>query len=227
MSETFSVSGVIDALKAQPAPVRGGGRAVLIVSPTRSGEVTTIARAVAQTAGPGAVYAIDLDLKRNALAKALSETASLGPKIDGRLGGVSFYTLRSAGRTLLHEATPAFSFHRVGRSFVFAGVFDTRLVPRNVRVAVSARPDYWTAARAGGASVVVSAPGLERSDIALRVAPHMDGVVLVVGADTGAAPAAIAAKTALEGAGANIIGLVYAGATAPVMAIERLLRQAG
>ena len=55
----------------------------------------------------------------------------------------------------------------------------------------------------------------------------MDGVVMVVGADRGAAPAAIAAKAALEDAGANVIGLIYAGATAPVMAIERVMRQIG
>jgi hypothetical protein len=50
---------------------------------------------------------------------------------------------------------------------------------------------------------------------------------LVVGSGAGAAPAAIGAKAALVEAGANLIGLVYAGATAPVMAMERLLRQAG
>ena len=226
MSERFCVSGVLDALKAQAPRVRGGGRAVLIVSSNLSDEVTTIARAVAEDAGSGAVYAIDLDLKRNALAKALSQGAALGPKIDGRLGGVSFYTLYSKGRTPMPEAAPAFSYHRVGRSLVFAGVFDARVLPRNARVTISARPDYWTAARAGGATVVIAAPAIERSDIALRVAQHMDGIVLVVGAEPGAAPAAVAAKTALVNAGANVIGLVYAGATAPVMAMERLLRQA-
>jgi Mrp family chromosome partitioning ATPase len=194
---------------------------VLFVSARRGEGVTTVARAVAEAAGPGAVYAIDLDLKRNGLAKALSETAALGPKIDGRLGNASFYTVRG------HEAAPAFSYHRVGRSPVFAGVFDARLLPTSARVAVSARPDYWDAARAGGATIVVDAPALERSQVALRVAPHMDGVVLVVGADKGAAPAAIAAKAAFVNAGANVIGLVYAGASTPVMAIERLMRQAG
>lgn len=223
----FSVDGVIDALRAQPARVHNGGRAVLIVSARRGEGVTTVARAVAEAASPGAVYAVDLDLKRNALAKALSETAALGPKIDGRLGGVAFYSVRGPGATVIRETAPAFSYHRVGRSNVYAGVFDARLLPRSARVAVSSRPEYWDAVRAGGASLVIDAPALERSDVALRVAPHMDGVVLVVGADAGAAPAAIAAKAALVNAGANVIGLVYAGADAPVVAMERLLRQAG
>lgn len=225
-SPAFSVAGVLDALNAQPARAPGGGRALLVVSARRGEGVTTVARAVAEATGPGAVYAVDLDLKRNGLAKALSETATLGPKIEGRLGGVAFYSVRGPGASVIRETAPAFSYHRVGQSMVYAGVFDARLLPRSARVAVSGRPDYWNAVRAGGASVVIDAPALERSEVALRVAPHMDGVVLVVGADAGAAPAAIAAKTALVNAGANVIGLVYAGAEAPVVAMERLLRQA-
>ena len=37
----------------------------------------------------------------------------------------------------------------------------------------------------------------------------------------------LAAKAALVEAGANLMGLVYSGAAAPVIAIERMLRQAG
>ncbi len=221
---TFCVAGVLEALRARTP---GGGRAVMFVSAHRKTGVTTVAAAVAQSAGPGVAYAIDLDLKRNGLAKALSAAAPLGPKIDGRLNGTSFYAVRGRGKIALREATPAFSFHRVGHSFLYAGVFDVRVLPPGARVAVSSRPDYWTAARAGGATIVVDAPALERSGVALRVAPHMDGVVLVTSAAAGAAPAAIAAKAALVKAGANVIGLAYAGATVPVMAMERLLRRAG
>lgn len=228
MSKTppFSVAGIFEALAAQPQRA-SGGRAVLFVSARRSESVTAVARAVAEGSGRGSVYAIDLDLKRNGLAKALSQSAPLGPKIDGRLGGVSFYSLRGPGKTPMREMTPAFSYHRVGRSSVYAGVFDARLLPRVARVTISSGPEYWNAARAGGATIVIEAPALERSEIALRVARHMDGVVLVVGAEAGAAPAAIAAKAALVNAGATLLGLVYAGADAPVMAMERLLRRAG
>jgi hypothetical protein len=59
--------------------------------------------------------------------------------------------------------------------------------------------------------------------VALRIARHMDGVVLVVGAEAGVAPASIKAKALLSEAGANVIGLVYTGASASVLAIERLL----
>ncbi len=226
-SPVFSADAILEALAGQPQCVRGGGRAVMIVSARRKEGVTTVARAVAQSMGPGAIYAVDLDLKRNALAKALSETGALGPKIDGRLGGATFYDVRAANGMLLREAVPVFTYHRVAKSRVFAGIFDARSLPQGARISVSSRADYWINARTGGAGVVVDAPALERSKVALKVARHMDGVVLVVGAEPGAAPAAIAAKAALVAAGANVIGLVYAGATGPVMAMERLLRQAG
>ncbi len=218
----FSVEGVLDALAMQPRRGGGPGRAIMFVAARRNEGVTTAARAVANAAGPGAVYAVDLDLKRNALAKALNADGALGPKIDGALNGVSFYSVRD-----LPDAPPAFFYHRVGRSRVYAGVFDLRSLPEGARVGISGRADYWNVARAGGAFVVVDAPALERSSIALRVAPNMDGVVLVVGSGKGAAPAAMAAKAALVEAGANLMGLVYAGADAPVRAIERMLRHAG
>lgn len=218
----FSVEGVLDALAMQPRRRDGAGRAIMFVAARSLEGTTTAARAVANAAGPGAVYAIDLDIRRNALARALNEDGALGPRIEGELGGARFYTVRD-----LPEPPPAFFYHRVGRSRVYAGVFDTRALPKGARVGISARPDYWDAARAGGAFVVVDAPALDHSSVALRVAPHMDGVVLVVGSGRGAAPAALEAKELLIEAGANLMGLVYADADAPAVAIDRLLRQAG
>ncbi len=142
--------------------------------------------------------------------------------VEGDLGGQRFYTVRD-----LPDAPHAFFYHRVGRSRVYAGVFDMRALPKGARVGVSARSEYWDAARAGGAFVVVDAPALDKSSIALRVAPHMDGVVLVVGSGRGAAPVALEAKELLLEAGSNLIGLIYAGADAPAVAIDRMLRHAG
>ncbi|MGE0742755.1 MAG: hypothetical protein AB7O98_15560 [Hyphomonadaceae bacterium] len=226
MSAPFPVDGLLSALAAQPRKSAGDGRAIMLVSPARNDAVTAAAAAVVQAAQKSTWYAIDLDLKRNALARALSGIEPLGPKIDGALNGACFFAARDAGGTVLAHSPDVFAFHRVGRSRAYAGVFNVRALPKGAKVVVSSRADYWNAARLGGASVVIEAPSLDRSPLGLRVAPHMDGVVLVVGGEPGSAPAAIAAKQALENAGANVMGLVYAGATAPVMAIERALRQA-
>lgn len=221
----YSVDGVFDALAVQPG--RGEGRAVMFVSGRRGAGVTTFAAAVARAATARAVYAIDLDLKRNALARTLAGETRLGPKQDGRMNGNAFYSVRGAHGAVLHEQTPAFSYHRVAASRILAGVFDARALPEGGRVVISSAPHYWDAVRFAGGLAVVDAPSLDRSRIGLRVARQMDGVVLLVGGEKGDAPAAAAAKDALAAAGANVIGLVYAGATAPVMAIDRLLRHAG
>lgn len=226
---SFSVDGVYDALARQPSISRGAGRALMIVAAKRKQGVTTAARALAEAGAGAATYAIDLDLKRNALAKLLgAEVGPLGPRIDGALNGQLFYTLRDAQGAVVAETETAFSYRRVGRTRIYAGIFDATSLAPGVRMTISSGAAYWDAARAGGATVVVDAPALERSQIALRVARHMDGVVLVVGSGPGDAPAAVRAKEALVAAGANVIGLVYAGAPAPapVAAIERML-QAG
>ncbi len=221
----FSVEGVLDALAMQPRRGAGAGRAIMLISARRKEGVTTAARAVAQSAGPGAVYAIDLDLKRNAFARELANIDTFGQKLEGRLNATSFYSIRSPSGIVLQERAPAFAYHRVGQTRIYAGIFDPRLIPEGGRVAISPMPHYWDAVRTAGAMAVVDAPALDRSEIGLRVARNMDGIVLVVGSDKGAAPAAIAAKDKLVDAGANLMGIVYAGATAPVMAIDRMLRQ--
>lgn len=221
---SFSVASICDALYAQPPRGPGKGRALMLVGAQPKLGVTLAARAVAEALGPGAVYAIDIDLRRNALAQSFAKDNALGPRIDGALNGVRFHGAIDAKGAPL--TPPPFGLHRVGRSRVYVGAIDGRALPAGARLVLSAGGEYWDAARAGGAATVLDAPALDRSKAALCVARHMDGVVLVVGAGEGAAPAAMAAKAALAKAGANIMGLIYAGASAPVLAIDRLTRQA-
>lgn len=219
----FSVDGVIEALRMQAAKSQGTGRAVMLIAAQRGQGVTAAAGAVAQAEGAGNVHAIDLDLKRNAFAYMFA--ADLGPRISSVMGGMSLYGAVDAQKRLRRDAPPSYFYRRVGRSRLFVGEFDQSALPNDCRVWMSDRADYWNAARMTGATMVVAAPALERSQAGLRVARHMDGVVLVVGDAPGAAPAAAAAKARLIAAGANVIGLVYAGASAPVLAIERMLRK--
>jgi hypothetical protein len=209
----IQLDGVFDALARRG---RGGlGRALMFVAARRGEGLTTIACAAAQQAPPGPVYAIDLDLGRNGLARALSDVGALGPRAAPPFGEAQLVSMSGA-----------FGFHRVGATRIYAGVFDARMA-QGARVTVAPGSAFWDAVRASGAAAIVEAPALERGLVALRVARHMDGVVLVVGSGAGAAPAALAAKRALEGAGVEMMGLVYTGADAPVMAIERALSRAG
>lgn len=221
----FSVSGILDALRVQPTKSAGAGRAIMIVAGQRGQGVTTVSRGVAeaQASGTRAAYAIDLDLKRNAWLAMYDR--QLGSRATSVLGGTRFYAPVDDQKRIVSEAPPSYYFRRVGTKNLFVGEFDNSALAPQWRVWMSDRSGYWDAVRASGATMVVAAPSLDRSKAALRIARHMDGVVLVVGADAGAAPAALTAKADLLRAGANLIGLVYAGVTEPVLMIDRMLRK--
>lgn len=227
ISLDVSVDLIFDALHAQAPRSAGTGRAVMVVAARVNEDAVGVARAVACASTLGSVYAIDLDLRHNRLARSfLADGETMGPRIDGGLGGAALWAVSNAAGRLVRDAS-AYAFHRIGRSHLYVGALNPRAVPAGGRVTISSAPAYWDAARAGGATAVVCAPGLSHNEIGLRVARHMDGVVLIVGSDAGSAPAALAAKNALDRAGANVMGLVYAGVTAPMMAMERLRRQTG
>ncbi|HVY84249.1 MAG TPA: hypothetical protein VG943_03890 [Caulobacterales bacterium] len=226
-ADDFQLDAVLAAAQARPAK-SPGGRAIMFIAARRGEGVTTVAHAAAMAAAAkDTVYAIDLDLRRNALARLFNEdNPPLGPRIDAKLNGYYFHQIRASdGRSWL-PMKPAFNFHRVGRSRVYVSVFDGRELPQGGKLSISGEPHYWNAARAGGATVIVDAPALERSRVGLKIAKHMDGVVLVVGPDEGAAPAAMAAKTEILAAGGTLLGIVYTQASAPVMAMHKLLPQA-
>ncbi|WP_395647872.1 hypothetical protein [Terricaulis sp.] len=225
MSADISLDRVFETLAVQPRKGPGSGRVVMFVAARRGEGTSTIVRNALTFAGSGAVYGVDLDLKRNALAAEVAKEATLGPAIDGRLNGASFYSITDASGRPIAESKPAFSYHRVDRSKVFVGAFDDTVVPGG-RVLLTPGEEYWNAARAGGATVIVDAPAILRSPVAVRMAEYMDAVVLVVGSDPGAAPVAIAAKHQLMAAGANVIGLVHTGVPAPILKMEKLLRMA-
>lgn len=222
----LNLDAVFEALHAQHPRGRGGGRAIMFMSARAHEGVTTLSRAAAEAAGSGNVYAIDLDLRRNALARSFAASGALGARIDGRLSGLSFCSAWDGQGLKLRGSDGAFCYHRIGASKLYVGVFDGRGLPKSARLVVGAEPDYWNAARACGACVVIDAPALERSHVGLRIARHMDGVVLVVSERPGAAPAALAAKQQIVAAGGNLIGLVYTNASAPVAAIDRVMRRA-
>lgn len=221
------LNGVFAALDATPPKTFGAGRTLMFVSARRGEGVTRVACAAAQTRQARPVFAVDLDLRRNDLARAIAAQHKLGARADGALGGASFCTAVDGAGRPLPGFDGAFVFHRAGHTRLYVGAYEGRGLPKDARLLISASPDYWDAVRAGGALAIVDGGALQRSKVALRVAPHMDGVVLVVSSEPGAAPAALAAKAELERAGANLIGLVYTGAVVSVPVLDQMLRQTG
>jgi hypothetical protein len=221
------LSNVFTALDALPVKSFGGGRALMFVAARRGEGVTTLARAACEHPQTRPVFAIDLDLRRNDLARSIASKHKLGAKVDGSLGGAHFCSAADGGGAPLPGYGAAFSYHRAATARLYVGAFDGRALPKGAQVLISSSSEYWDAVRAGGALAIVDAPALAWSKIALRVARHMDGIVLVVSSDAGAAPAALAAKAELDRAGAHVLGLIYTGADAGVPVLDRIMRQAG
>jgi hypothetical protein len=92
-----------------------------------------------------------------------------------------------------------------------------------VHVGISARPDYWDAARSGGAFVVVDAPPLERS---LSLCVRRTWMALCWSSVQARQRLGHGSRGAAAGGRREPHGLA-AGVDAPVVAIDRLLRQAG
>lgn len=213
MSAPIDTEGLLQAIGALKPKREGAGRVIMLTSGRRGEGVTGVACALVQAAGPESVLALDLDLRGNRLARALAEK-KLGEAISGDLGGVSLCTLLdSAGARIDAEAL---SYRQVGRSNVRVGVLNARAIPAGAKLRISPGAAYWDAARASGVTLIVDAPAVEQGKASLAAARHMDGIILVVGGGEGAAPAALAAKRALDGAGARTLGIVYAGAQTPL-----------
>lgn len=221
------LGGLLRALDAVAPAAKGAGRVAMFIGARRGEGVTTLVRATIE-ALRGELFAVDLDLRRNGLALAYkAEGRRLGPPVEPRFGGPPFYEIVNAQGAVVRPLRRAFNFHPLEQSSAMIGAFDNRAVPDGGRVRVLNDGAYWRMIRAAGALTLVDAPALERSRVGLRVARDMDGVVLAVAADDGAAPAAMAAKAEIEAAGGRLLGIVYTRASAEAAALERMFKRAG
>ncbi|MET0182468.1 MAG: hypothetical protein ABW199_06245 [Caulobacterales bacterium] len=218
------LAGVLAAARAAPRRFQGPGQVVMLIA-ARSGEgVSTVARGAAEDAG-APVLLVDLDIKRSTHARYFSAHGGLGAPVDLHMNGLAFYRARDkAGRIVVERAVKK---RRTHSGNVDVTAFDPSALPKDARLQVGGDPAYWDALRAAGVFALVDAPALDRAPWAAKLARHMDSVVLVVSGEAGAAPAAIAAREALTEAGANVIGIVFARASAPVAAIDKFMRQVG
>ncbi len=215
----INTDGLLRAIQHVKPRSGGGGRVVMLTSGRRGEGVTNVVRSLVSAAGPEAVFALDLDLRRNQLARTFSEQ-KLTEASPGEFGDASFCTILDERGA--PAAAGAFCFRRVGSSHVQVGVLDPRAIPAGGKVRLSRGAAYWAGVRAAGATMIVDGPAIEQGKASLAAARYMDAIILVVGSGEGAAPAALAAKRALDGIGAPIIGIVYSGACAPALAIERV-----
>jgi len=192
----------------------GGGRTAMFVS-ARDGEGTSSAAAsialLAAKRAQKSVWLVDLDLRRNSAFKGFERGFAKGVGAPGRAFDASLrreqiysivpqLTTRGGDRLL--------TAHEITNTQLLVTRFRNEHLKKGQRVQVRTQPDWWTALRGITDWAIVDAPSLERSPAALAVASQMDGVFLVVEADSTSAEDVIGARREIEAHGGEVRGIV-------------------
>ena len=172
-----------------------GGRALMFIS-ARSAEGTSSVAAsfslMTAERAQRATWLVDLGIHDNSQFSAFekgfaTDTGIPGRAYDASLGVLPIFDVLSPGEKIANTQV------RTGKLLTAHQISGTRLLVTKFRmdrlsfgqkVTLSSRGDWWGKLRRAADWIVVDAPALETSKGALRVVPHMDGVVIVVRSDT-------------------------------------------
>lgn len=206
------LSGVLSA--AAQLPAVDGARIIQFMA-ARTAEGTSslaasFALLVAETSSRP-VWLVDTDFSGNRLYSAFARgtipgMGRPGRPLDASLGTEQIYRVDGAqGDPAL---TKLLTGHQIEDSRLFVTRFrNERLGPHQSAQHVEA-PAWWAALRRISGWVIIDAPALNQSALGVRLAHQMDGVVLVVRADSTPAGEVSALQARLEAAGGRILGAV-------------------
>ncbi|OYW83407.1 MAG: transcriptional regulator, partial [Sphingobium sp. 32-64-5] len=126
--------------------------------------------------------------------------------------GSAFFTITPPARDRDGHMVPD-SKYLVARPFFDGKLWVTRFREQNLSkgqgAKLFAQTTYWQALRQHAQTIVVDVPSAARSDAALKLAPLMDAVVMVVSEPDGDLSARLALKADIESAGGQFAGMVY------------------
>ncbi len=205
----------------------------MFVGAVRGEGVSTVSREFARLAAVRAskpVWLIDADFTRqdqqHHLAQHPERFGRAGTRVTGSPDGSAFYTVRPPLMGADGEAVrPAKLL--TAKPFLGRRLYSTRLeleaLVAGQSPVVVPQADYWIALSQHADVVVVDVPSVDREDTALRLAPFMDDIVMVIG-ESASVTAPKAAKEQLQAAGGRVSGIVINKATyrAP-RALEKML----
>ncbi len=194
--------------------VSAGARAVMFVS-ARSGEgVTSMAASFACMAARRAekpVWLVDLDLRNNSVFNVFTKrfARDVGPPArayDASLRQSPIYKITP--RVANGRQQKLLTAHDIkGVPLLVTRFRSDRLKPGQ-NVILQDSPGWWEALRSIAGWVIVDAPALESSAAALTMADVVDGVILVVEADS-TSPAEIdSARREIEAKRGRVLGVV-------------------
>ncbi len=191
-----------------------GCRSIMFVSARRGEGASSMATSFALLAAARAArtaWLVDLDLRNNPLSQALDDgfaddVGPLGRAYDGSLNVDPIYSVtqdisgREAGNKLLVA-------QQVEETRLLVTRFRDDLLRDEQQVRIISQPTWWSRLKEATDWIVVDAPAFETSTAVLTVANQVDGIVLVVNADSTSVEDVAGLRLELESYGGNVIGV--------------------
>lgn len=206
-----------------------GCRSIMFVSARRGEGTSSMATSFALLAAgraPRTAWLVDMDLRNNPLSQALdrgfaTDVGPLGRSYDGSLGVDPIYAI-----------VPDFSGEKAGAKLLVAQqVEQTRLLVTRFRsdklldeqqVRIVSQPQWWARLKDATDWIVVDAPAFETSTAVLSVADQVDGIVIVVNADTTPVEDVAGLRLELESYGGNVVGVAMNRTGADARFVDKL-----
>jgi Mrp family chromosome partitioning ATPase len=207
-----------DLLAALGPPKVRPGRVYMFVSAYEGEGTSSFAREFAlcdAALAPKPVWLVDADLGNQTQLKSMLEQ----PKRFGPPGPV---TRASPDQNVFFSITPKARSAKgvimdhsylVARPFLtnrlWVTRFRTKYLLADQKVRAVADGTYWHRLRRYSQTVVIDVACVQRSAMAFALAPHIDGIIMVVSEDRGDVETRQRLKEELEQAGGRVLGLVY------------------
>lgn len=195
-----------------------GGRCIMFIS-ARPGEGTSSIAAsfalMAAKKSERAAWLIDLDLRKNAAFNAfrdgfVRDAGQPGRAYDASLRTEPIYSVSPAGqkRGGTGGAPRLLGVHEIAETRLLVTRFRNEMLEDGQRVRLRTQPDWWKAVRKSADWVVVDAPSLSDSPAGLAMAGQMDGVYIVIEADSTGADDVAGLRAEIEAHGGRVAGAV-------------------
>lgn len=157
------------------------------------------------------VWLVDLDFQDNRQFSAFDRGLHQG---IGRPGRAYDASLQSKPIFTIHPSqTPAedakrLTAHEIDGTNAIVTRFRSDHMQKGQRVEITGSPAWWKTLRQASDWIIVDAPALTRSGVALKLLSDMDAVILIVQADQHTASDIRKARHRLEAQGGNVLGIV-------------------
>ena len=159
-------------------------------------------------------WLVDLDLRRNSAWRGFDEgfaekVGRPGRPYDASLKTEPIYqvTPRPIAVEGERKGDKLLTVHEIEGTHLLVTRFRNEQLRRGQRVQIRTQPAWWSALRKIADWIVVDAPSIERSPAGLAMASQMDGVVIVVEADSTSAEDVVGLRRELEAYGGHVVGI--------------------